>query len=201
MHSIEFFAEDRGHEAFLTALVGRLACHYQMAVEIRPYSVRGGRGRVLRELRQYVRDLQRRREYLPDLIIVAMDANCKRYLECRRELDREIPDEFRYLVVHAIPDPHIERWLLLDSSAFKAVLGTGCAVPDHKCERDRYKRLLIEAIRNAGLSPLIGGMEYAEDIVHHMDLRRMAQMNETLAELLTELLTELTRRFKEWRQT
>ena len=194
MHRIEFFAEDFGHEAFLRALIERLVCPYRIEVEVNSYSVRGGYGTALSELRQYLTDLQRGRRHLPDLIVVARDANCKGYPERKQEMEDNVPEKFKHLMVYAIPDPHIERWLLLDSSAFKTVLGRGCAAPDYKCERDRYKRLLVEAIRGAGISPLLGGMEHAEDIVHHMDLRRMEQMDVPFA----KLLTDLNHRFKEW---
>ncbi len=101
---------------------------------------------------------------------------------------------FKDLTVCAIPDPHIERWLLIGSAAFKAVLGKGCAAPDYKCERDRYKKLLIQAIRDAGLSPLLGGMEHAEDIVNAMDLERMEQADDSLG----KLIKALHKKFKEW---
>ena len=35
-------------------------------------------------------------------------------------------------VVLAVPDPHVERWLLLDGAAFKAAVGHGCDAPDQK---------------------------------------------------------------------
>jgi endonuclease YncB( thermonuclease family) len=59
---------------------------------------------------------------------------------------------------------------MLDGAAFKRVLGTGCQAPNQKCERDRYKRLLAEAVRGAGVVPVLGGIEYAEDLVAEMDI-------------------------------
>ncbi len=78
-------------------------------------------------------------------------------------------------MILAIPDPHIERWLLLDGVAFKAVFGNGCDAPDQKCDRDRYKQRLIEAIHATGTIPRLGGIEYAEDIVQQMDINRAAR--------------------------
>lgn len=170
---VGLFVEDFGHEVFIKALVERFARQYGIRVEIKPYNVRGGHGRAIAELRQYVRDLERSWVNLPDLLIVARDANCKGYLECKQEIDR-VTDKFKDLAICAIPDPHIQRWLLLDSAAFKAVLGRGCAAPDQKCDRDRYKELLLRSMRDAGISPPLGGMEYAEDIVNVMDLQRMS---------------------------
>lgn len=87
----------------------------------------------------------------------------------------------------AIPDPHIERWLLLDSRGFKQVLGRGCAAPDRKCDRDRYKQLLDEAVRNTGVEPLLGGLEYAEDLLLTMDLDRAGRNDSSFGHLLDDL--------------
>lgn len=97
-------------------------------------------------------------------------------------------------MIYAIPDPHIERWLLLDSAAFKKVLGKGCAAPGQKCERDLYKRLLIAAIRDAGREPLFDGVEYAEALVNAMDLDYLERTEESLG----RLLKELRHKFQEW---
>ena len=98
--------------------------------------------------------------------------------------------------MYAIPDPHIERWLLLDSAAFKAVLGRGCEVPQQKCERKRFKRLLLEAVRTAGVTPPLGGIEYTEKLVNAMDLRRLESADESLGRMLKDLRTV----FKTWEQ-
>ena len=86
-------------------------------------------------------------------------------------------------MVLAIPDPHIERWLLLDGAAFKAVFGTGCDAPDLKCERNHYKRQLMDAIQSAGTTPRLGGIEYAEEIVQHMNLDRVARLDRVFRSL------------------
>lgn len=194
MHRINLFVEDFGHEKFITAMANRLASEYKILVAVTARSATGGRGHLLKELEQYIRWLQRGREALPDLLIVATDSNCKKYLQRKQEVEAKVPDELKSLIVYAIPDPHLERWLLLDSSAFKAVLGKGCAAPPAKCERALYKRLLLEAIRNAGLTPLVGGIEHAEDIVKNMDFQRIGQTDNSFGKLLKELQTQ----FKAW---
>jgi hypothetical protein len=195
MHRVTLFVEDFGHQVFLMALLDRLAEVHGIEIEIKPRSLRGGRGKALKELKQFVRDLQGNREEVPELLVVGLDANCKNHMECRREI-YEVIQEFNYMAVVAMPKPHIERWLLIDSVAFKTVLGKGCSPPDRKCERDRFKELLRSAVREAGRSPLLGGMEYAEDIVHAMDLERMEQMEPSLGKAIRELNTK----FKEWGQ-
>ena len=60
-------------------------------------------------------------------------------------------------------------------------------LPDHKCERDRYKQLLHEAVRQAGLEPILGGLEFAQDIVQAMDLQRAGKIDSALQQFTDEL--------------
>ena len=193
MRRIVLFVEDYGHEEFIKALIERLAGEHGISLKIVPRSVRGGYGKVITECKAYLRDLERGREELPDLLIVSTDANCNGYVKRKREVD-EISDKFKDFTLCAIPDPHIERWLLLDSVAFKTVMGKGCNAPDQKCSRDRYKQLLLEAMQNAGVIPPLGGVEYTEDIVNAMDLQRMERANASFGKFLKDLQSK----FKEW---
>ena len=112
------------------------------------------------------------------VVVGVTDANCQGFHERVRRIDPQNPPA---PVVLAVPDPHVERWLLLDGAAFKAVFGQGCDAPDRKCSRNRYKELLIAAIREAGCTTCLGGIEYAEDIVGHMDLDRATQSDTRFA--------------------
>lgn len=174
MRNIIFFVEDYGHEAVIKAIVEKLLIDKDISVRLTSRSAQGGHGRVISELKTYLREFEQGRVSCPDLLIVATDANCKGYTERKREIDAVIGG-LKDITVCAVPDPHIERWLLLDASAFKAVLGKGCDAPDQKCCRDRYKKALIDAVLSAGVSPLIGGIEHAKDIIHEMDLVKMGQ--------------------------
>ncbi len=196
MRNISLFVEDQAHQDFLTALTQRLAEAYNVEINIKAYSVRGGHGRVIKELRQYQRNLQRNRENLPDLIIVGTDGNCKKPPEREREINLVISDDFAHFVISAIPDPHIERWLLLDSAAFRTVFGKGCPTPDQKCERDRYKRLLLNAIYEAGIDPSSTDVEYTADLVRAMNLQRIGQADGSMSRLLRALQS----RFRIWQQ-
>lgn len=194
MLSISLFVEDFGHEEFLVALIGRIAREQDVQIAVHPRSVRGGRGKVLSELSQYVTDIDRGREYLPDLLIVATDANCKGYGSRKREVEEvvsSLEQKHPGILILAIPDPHIERWMLIDSHAFKAVLGRGCNAPDLKCERQRYKLLLLRAMEEAGIVPPLGGMEYARDIVEHLALEKMNNLDKSLALTVNALQNRL----------
>lgn len=197
MRRISLFVEDSGHEEFLKALIIRLRQRYDLDVYLESVSVRHGHGSVISELKQYIQDLQKGRKHLPDVLLVATDSNCQRLLQRTQEIEKAVPDEYKPFIIHAIPDPHIERWMLIDSAAFKSVFGKGCKSPDQKCNRDRYKRLLIEAIQqaNPAISPLIGGFEYAADIVNAMNIDVVRDKS------LQNVIRDLSTRFKQWSQT
>ena len=195
MRRINFFVEDFGHEAFLDALIQRFSSDYDISTEIEIGSVRGGYGTAISELRKYIRYLQKGRKSLPDLIIVATDGNCKGFTERKQQID-EATRGLSDLVICAIPDPHIERWLLLDSSAFKSVLGRGCNAPAYKCERALYKRLLDEAVTKAHKETLFGGVEYTGSLVAAMDLDSLERTEESLG----KFLKDLRHKFLEWQR-
>ena len=193
MRNINLFVEDVAHEDFLTALIRRFAEEYIVEINFKASSVRGGRGTVLSELKQFVRDLQQNKEVLPDLVIVGTDSNCKGLMERENEINR-VTTDISEIVINMIPDPHIERWFLLDSEAFKTVYGMGCAKPDYKCERDRYKKRLLNSIFHATKTPPIDGTERLEELVNAMDLQRIEQSDRSMG----RFLTALNRQFRSW---
>ena len=195
MRRIHLFCEDAGHEQFLKALLNRLARRYAIEIEIKVNSARGGHGRMRYRLRNHIKRLREGRinAGTPDLIVVVRDANCSGLSKMLSAL-KTVVEDYDPITIYAIPDPHLERWLLLDSSAFKDVLGRGCSAPDQKYEKDRYKKLLIEAVLNTGETPVFGGIEHTEDIVNAMDLERMVTADPSLG----SLITEVRRTFSSW---
>ena len=196
MRNINLFVEGAAHEDFLNALVQRLANECNIKVNIKTSSVRRGHGMVIRELKQYLQDLHRDKENLPDLVIVGTDSNCTRILEREKEIN-QIKSDLTDIVVSMIPDPHVERWLLLDSEAFKTVFGKGCSIPDQKCERGRYKHMLLNAIYDATKVPPLDGMERMEELVNAMNLQHMEQNDKSVQ----RFLSALRRQFRTWQQT
>lgn len=192
MFKVDLFAEDAAQEMFLRRLIEhRLAGEYSTSAKVHTISATGGHGNVQTELKEYVRQVLRYQMGLPDLIVVAIDANCEGYRD-RKKTIAEITHQLSDRVVLAIPDPHIERWLLLDSHAFKRVLGQSCSAPDLKCAKDRYKNLLVEAVRDTGVEPLIGGLEWTDEIVDAMELEHVSDTS------LKDLLDDLQTRFRHW---
>ncbi|GIX45978.1 MAG: hypothetical protein KatS3mg131_0189 [Candidatus Tectimicrobiota bacterium] len=171
------FFEDIAQEKFITTLVQRAAQQVRISIRIEVRNaIRGSH--VWNELQDYLRDLRSRVEPLPDVLVVVIDGNCKKASQVRREIQSRVrqlvlplPQE---CVVCAIPDPHIERWYLEDQQAFsQAIPNAQARKLRYKCERDRYKMALYEAILASGVEPLLGGAEYGNDIASRLDPQRL----------------------------
>lgn len=185
--SMHLFAEDRAHEEFLGHLARRVATEEGCRIELRVVSARGGHGRVISEWKMYPRLLQNTGTALPDLVVVAIDANCKGWNQARTAMLDAAAPELRQRTIAACPDPHIERWFLADPQSFVEVVGAEPRSEPKKCERDRYKWLLLEAIRRGGHIPTLGGIEYALEIVSAMDLYRACRRERSLGAFVNEL--------------
>lgn len=198
MREIALFVEDSAHQRIIGVLVQRLAHVHGIPVRMNWRNSEGGHGRVIQTFRAYLRDLVRRNSPLPDLIVVATDANCSGINNRTREINVTASSVEVPLppIVLAIPDPHIERWLLLDGAAFNRVLGRGCSAPDQKCSRDVYKQRLTYAVLEAGIEPVLGGIEFAEDIAQEMDIERAKRVDDSLRLFLDRLAAQ----FRLWSQ-
>ena len=196
MRRIALFVEDFAHQQVIGAFVTRIAEEFGIEANMEWRNATGGYSKVVGNLKNYLSDL-RRQGGSPDLILVATDANCKGLNERTKELKGQAGNQSDVLspIIYVIPDPHIERWLLLDGAAFKAVFGKGCSPPDQKCERNRYKECLVEAILGTGISPILGGTEYAEDIVREMNIDRSARADKSFRRFMDELQNE----FRRWK--
>lgn len=196
MREIALLVEDDAHQKVIGGMVQRLADNHSILVKLNWLNAEGGHGRVIQVLRHYMRDLTRHSNPVPDLIIVATDANCSGLNEQVREINRVAASVNTPLppMVLAVPDPYIERWLLLDGAAFSRVLGRGCNAPEQKCSRDLYKDRLVQAVLAAGIEPGLGGIEFAEDIVREMDMERAKQADRSLQIFLDSLSAQ----FRQW---
>ena len=190
MRDVALFVEDNAHQEVVGALVQRLASEDGLTVRLDWRTATRGRGQVVRQLRRYLNDLKTQGGH-PDLIVVATDANCVGLQQRIKDIDAS---PALSPVVLAVPDPHIERWLLLDSAAFKSVFGKGCNAPDRKCDRGRYKHLLFEAVRANDITPRFGGIEFSEEIVQQMDIKSAARADPSFH----RFVDELRRVFRQW---
>jgi len=187
--TVDLFVEDQAQEEFVGALVRRLARENARNVELRIRCARGGHGRATSELRLYQRSAEKGlgAVTVPDFLVIAIDANCKRPAEARREIEEALSDRFRPLAAIACPDPHIERWYVADPASFKTVVGASPRSARRKCERGYYKGILSQAVKQAGHVPTLGGIEFARELVDAMDFDRAAQTERGIKPFLQDL--------------
>lgn len=196
MREVALFGEDYAHQQVIGGLAQRLAKENGVEAHWNWRNAQGGHGQVIHEFRVYLRDLAKHNTVLPDLIIVATDANCSGLNNRIGEINRAAASVPAPLppIIPAVPDPHIERWLLLDGAAFRRVLGIGCDAPEQKCSRNLYKQRLTQAVLDTGIEPSLGGIEFAQDIVREMDLERAKRADQSLQ----SFLDGLARQFRLW---
>jgi hypothetical protein len=191
--AVDVFAEDRAHEEFLRALVHRLTREEGQYASVQVRAARGGHGRALDEFVDYQKLVEKGVVALPDLIIVAIDANCAKFREAQRAIGERVDNSLKDRTVIACPDPHIERWYVADPVSFHQVVGSQPRIEKIKCERDRYKKLLIAAIRDAGHIPTLDGMEFARELVEAMDLYRVARYDQSLDSFIKDVRSAIRR--------
>jgi hypothetical protein len=190
---LDLFVEDRAHEEFLRALATRIAQEESRSLDLRVRSARGGHGRALTEFDLYKRSLAIGVVGQPDLIIVAIDANCQRFHQAQKGIRDRLDSTLAGRVAIACPDPHIERWYMADPESFHDVVGRRPELPRVKCERDLYKRLLVRTIRDAGLVPTLGGIEFAHELACAMDFYRAGREDHSLKAFIDEFRNLLRR--------
>ena len=201
---ILYFLEDRAQEGFIKALVKRVASEESIAQDSLIHDVRSARGgsRIVTEFKNFIKDTGRVRATDIDFLVVAIDGNCKGHRERVEQLEKKIKSDhpFKERVVYAVPDPHIERWYLMDQRALKVGVGLDRApnLPSYKCRRDYYKKVLNQALKESNVSSLLGGAEYAERIVDNIiNLRSIGQQNADFQDFVEDLKRMLRNIFGE----
>jgi hypothetical protein len=191
---IAVFAEDRGHEEFLRAVIERLAKEIGLDPEVRIRSAQGGHGRALRELKLFQSALRGSSGIpLPDLIVIGIDSNCQSHAAMRQSIRNLLDQRWMDRTVIACPEPHVERWYLADLVAFSEAVGPAPTLGKTKCVKDRYKAILARAVSDAGHVSPQGGLEFAREIVARMDWYRAGKSAGSLKMFLDDLRASLKR--------
>jgi hypothetical protein len=195
-YRVVFFLEDAAQENLIPDLLRRLITESGLVLEDFQLDVLYARGgAALRALRDFIRDSKRLKHLDADLLVVGSDANCKGFTARRDWIVKETAKTDYREVVAAIPDPHIERWYMLDMAALAAaadVVLTGAA-PAYKCDKGHYKKLLREAFRNSGIEPPLGGSEFGPSLAQKMDLYAAGKQDHGLASFVESVRAWLKR--------
>lgn len=188
-YRVALFLEDLAQEAFILPLCERLMVEegYHIGqIEFVPLHARGGD--PIGSLKRFLKDARKDPSRKMDLLIVGRDANCKGFIKRRDEILR-LAQRFRWTTVIAvIPDPHIERWFMIDMNALRRASGVQLAggVQRYKCDKERYKRLLRDAFQGSGVVPPMGGLEYGARVVEYIDLYEACKLDTGLNTFVSE---------------
>ena len=190
---LDLFVEDRAHEEFLGAVVRRIAREENRQIQLRVRVARGGYPRVLGELDLYQTMVERGLAALdlPDILVVAVDANCEGLAAKKKAIRLRLKTTFKDRTVLAVPDPHVERWYLSDRQSFKDVVGVQPPAERRKCERGRYKRILAQAVRDGGHPAILGGIEFAKELADTMDFYRAGRAERSFKQFVADAVSAL----------
>src|SRR3989304_7907152 len=146
--SIDLFVEDRAHQEFPLAMLDRLAYEEHKGIIVRTRSARGGHGRALSELSLYQESVLKGfvGMTVPDILVIAIDANCKPFNTARNEIKTKVNLKFKERTIFACPDPHIERWYLADPDSLGKIIGVRPKTGRKKWARDYYKMILSKKL-------------------------------------------------------
>ena len=190
---VDLFVEDHAHEELLKPLLTRVAREEHIGVWARVRSARGGHARAIAEFKLYQRVVvQSTVSNTPaDLVVVAIDGNCSTFAKSRKLIQDATDLTLRDRLVVACPDPHIERWYVADPQSFETIVGHRPSVGSKKCVRDHYKQVLTNAIHRAGHPVMLGGVEFASELVEGMNLYRAGKNDSSLKAFVDDLRAKL----------
>lgn len=189
-YTVVFFLEDSAQEAFIPHLVRRLVGDekknppdYDLCV----LSARGGGS--ISAYKAFIKGVKKRKTPTADVLIVGSDANCNGFVKRRKQLNVVAKDVPYPAVITAIPDPHIERWYLLDSQALADAAGVPvhAVSPNVKCDKGHYKKLLKDAFAQNNLFPPLGGAEYGPEVARTMDLYAAGSTDHALRDFIKQV--------------
>ena len=159
------------------------------AVEHNTRNASGGRPRVFRELHHFLRDVERVKSSMDDIVVVTIDGNCQGFNDIRNLiLNMKERAQYQGFVACAVPDPHIEKWYLSDPENLAKALSSGKVpkLPIYKCERSIYKSELNQTLASIGVRAPLGGTEYGREIAQGIDLFQAGQNDSSLKHFIDD---------------
>ena len=188
---VDLFVEDRAHEEFVGAIVRRIARQEKRQIQLRVRNAKGGYPRVLNELDLYQKMVLSgfATMSLPDILVVTADADCHGLVARKNEIRQYLETEFEDRTVLAVPDPHVERWYLSDGQTFKQVVGIQPHAERRRCERERYKRILAQAVRDGGHPAILGGIEFAKELADSIDFYRAGRAEPSFKQFVSDAVS------------
>lgn len=185
---VYLIVEDTAQESVARGLSRRLSSEEGVRISISK-AIKGGYGGVLKEIKGFQRALDKGAipAGSPDLLLVLGDSNCHNYQDRKREIISIIDKNIFPFFVVGCPDPHVEKWLLIDQHALSIAFGVSINISLDKCKRDYYKNELQKIIRLAGWPMTQEGIEYSPDIIEKIDFTRAEKKDHSFKSFISDL--------------
>ncbi len=199
-----YYLEDRAHWSLISSLVKRIT--EELGIERKVVEdVRSPNPARLRErnaIKERFRDLVgdiRKGLIRFDIFIVVVDGNREGVQKRRDDFTRILRgktggEEALSKLVFAIPDPHIEKWYMMDRDAFRTATGADAPAQhliSNALKLD-YKLMLKKAFIDSGIHAIGGGVEYAEDIITAIsDINKFKDLEQSCSSFVTDLREKL----------
>lgn len=195
-YKIVLFLEDNAQEIFIRALIDRLIAEEKKNpkdYELRILNSRGGGS--IRAYKEFISQVKKRSHLNADLLIVGSDGNCNGFIKRKQQLINAAKNIPYPEVITAVPDPHIERWYMLDIQALQRASGVPVQLisPKVKCDKNHYKTLLRQAFSNQNLFPPLGGAEYGALIVGLMNIYVVGKSDPSIGDFIDQFQSWLRR--------
>lgn len=195
-YNIFFFLEDTAQESFIPAMVERLIRDEEKELNdyhLQILSARGGGS--IRAYKDFLKQAKKRRNLDADVLIVGSDGNCNGFVKRKQQLLAASKGMSYPEVISAVPDPHIERWYLLDGQALAdaAEVPVQVVSPTVKCDKNHYKNLLKKAFTDQGVIPMMGGAEYGAIVAKSMDIYNAGIVDHSLRDFIDQVRSWLKR--------
>ncbi len=195
-YRIIFFLEDTAQKSFISAMVERLIQDEGRDLQDFDFLFLYARGGgSIRAYKDFLKQTSKRRYLDADLLLVGSDGNCNGFVKRKQQL-LDVSKGLTYPeVVLAVPDPHIERWYLLDGQALARAAGVPVEAvsPTVKCDKNHYKNLLNKTITDQGVIPPLGGAEYGSIIAKSMNLYDAGITDHSLGDFIDQVRSWLRR--------
>ena len=191
---VDLFAEDRAHESFLEPLLTRIAREQDQVSKWRyAYVLPEGHSRAIAEFELYQSIVTKSllSSESADIVVVAIDGNCSTFTEERRRIQDATVPMLRDPTGHSMSGSTHRAVVRRGSSVVRDYVGYRPNVGDKKCARGHYKQVLTTTIRQAGHQVILGGVEFAPELVEGMDLYRAGRNDSSLNAFLRDLRVRL----------
>lgn len=192
--SIALICEDYAQESLLDPLIKRIVREHDCLPSVSLLSGRGGAPKVKIATEILPNRMCSDNWPRPDLIVIGHDSNCNGHTQTINTVKDWLTPELAEMTVFACPDPHIERWYIAEQDTFTKVIGCQrLHVPVDKCDRHYYKKLLRDAVRDAGKITTNDGIEFGPDIARDVDLYKLDRLDPSFSDFHDQLKSQLKR--------